>query len=89
MNHGYISTGGSCPNCGEDEGVHGSSAWGHPHMCCSDDCGEELGKKLDDFYHSKAYADLQKAVNKAESTLAKACYKATGVGHYKLIKTWI
>jgi len=58
---------------------HNSSAWDHSHLCCSDDCGEALGKKLDKFYKSKKYKKLQKAVNEADSNLAKACYKATGV----------
>jgi len=79
MNQGDIAR-GYCMNCGKKEGgLIGSSEWGHHHVCCSDDCGKELGKKLDKFYKSKKYKKLQKAVNKAESKVAKACYKSTGV----------
>jgi ribosomal protein L37AE/L43A len=36
-----------CPNCGKEEAARmGSTRWGHMVSCCSNECGEEVAKKI-------------------------------------------
>ena len=69
-----------CPICGKEKGAwQGNSKWGHSWSCCGDKCGEALGAKIKDFEDSDEYSALKEVIYAAESDLAAAYRKATGI----------
>ena len=54
-----------CPNCGKERGATMSkSQWTHNMSCCSDECGIELGKKLNELRNSKKWKKAKEQIRR-------------------------
>jgi len=71
-----------CPSCGKTEGAYmGSSSWGHSIVCCSDECGLKVAKKIKENVNKKEYEDKFDKYYELQSELKAMRLKGIGTDY--------
>lgn len=73
-----------CPNCGAKESARmGSSKWGHDIMCCGDDCGFAVAKKIEENENNPEYQKALERLWKLKEEITDMRYDGiNGVDHF-------
>lgn len=72
MNSSQTYQPGKCPACGRPDGaVMHSSRWGHPHLCCNEQCGMKVAEIIRVNTSTRVYKEAVRMLERQQQLVEK------------------